>query len=121
MTITQKQLDTLQADIHSWFKDAPFIVALTNHFRTRVNDDRNAPPVDIQELTMVFACAANEWQKIAEIPVGGSVIIRDTGGGLFVCCEMVEDEISFTNRLVATTIIRTEKFRYRRKSSYVDI
>lgn len=80
------------------------------HFGQRINDERNNPPIDIQEVAKLFdKLFVNAGKAIARLPIGFKSVMNDPDTDINVMFKIIET--GGHKVVMLTSIIRKTKFR----------
>jgi len=80
------------------------------HFGRRINDERNNPPIDVQEVAKLFdKMFINAGKAISRLPIGFKSVMNDPDTHINVMFKIVEG--GGHKVLMLTSIIRKSKFR----------
>jgi hypothetical protein len=80
------------------------------HFGQRINDERNNPPIDVNEVAKLFdKLFINAGKSISRLPIGFKSVMNDPDTHINVMFKIVE--AGGHKVVMLTSIIRKSKFR----------
>lgn len=109
--ISPSELDLLEDYVDRLFKELNLDVKFSIHFRERVNDTRNKPPITTDELIDLFKRAYEKaGKKISEMPPKAEAVLQDMRTNLNTPFVIEFDPNKGELYLVLKTIIRKKDF-----------
>jgi hypothetical protein len=109
--ISPSELDLLEDYADKLFKELNLDVKFSIHFRDRVNDTRNKPPITTHELIDLFKRAYEKaGKKISEMPPKAEAVLQDMRTNLNTPFVIEFDPNKGELYLVLKTIIRKKDF-----------
>ena len=109
--ISPSELDLLEDYADRLFKELNLDVKFSIHFRDRVNDTRNKPPITTHELIDLFKRAYEKaGKKISEMPPKAEAVLQDMRTNLNTPFVIEFDPNKGELYLVLKTIIRKKYF-----------
>lgn len=109
--ISPSELDLLEDYADRLFKELNLDVKFSIHFRDRVNDTRNKPPITTHELIDLFKRAYEKaGKKISEMPPKAEAVLQDMRTNLNTPFVIEFDPNKGELYLVLKTIIRKKDF-----------
>ena len=109
--ISPSELDLLEDYADRLFKELNLDVKFSIHFRDRVNDTRNKPPITTHELIDLFKRAYEKaGKKISEMPPKAEAVLQDMRTNLNTPFVIEFDPNKCELYLVLKTIIRKKDF-----------
>ena len=109
--ISPSELDLLEDYADRLFKELNLDVKFSIHFRERVNDTRNKPPITTHELIDLFKRAYEKaGKKISEMPPKAEAVLQDMRTNLNTPFVIEFDPNKGELYLVLKTIIRKKDF-----------
>ncbi|EHJ9990352.1 TPA: hypothetical protein NG570_004550 [Vibrio parahaemolyticus] len=116
MSITQQQINALEAKINTKLSKFNAQFVMTVHFSVdRLNDARNNPPITLEELESIFdSLVDNHITSIVALNDKDTFNIRCSKSHINMPCGVVKESQnngSVTHKNIVITIMRKETFK----------
>ena len=111
MSVTAVDIQQLEQFADRIFANVGIDVEFTNHFKDRVNSERNAKPIVPAELTRLFKQERKRYGKpIAQMGPDSEAVMRDLQTDINVPFALTYDKDNDELDLIAKTIMRKKDF-----------
>lgn len=107
--VTRSNLNQVKKLANQLWKQLGIDIAFTNHFFDRVNDPRNKPEITAEELAELFIKEYHANGKRIENEDDVVVVLQDLFTKINIPVK-IEDRPNDEKRLVAKTVMRTDRF-----------
>ena len=118
--VTQAQLNAVEKYADRLFSVFNIDIEITKHFIDRVNDMRNHPEIDANELANLFAKTFKKHGKnISNMKIGIEAVINDLNSDINVPFVFKYDKRNKEFDVILKTIMRKKNFQTRTKKLHV--
>lgn len=110
--MSSRDLDYVEDFADDMFRNVNIDVEFTRHFIDRVNDSRNNPEIESNELMDLFSKLYKKYgQKLPNFRNGTHAVVRDMNSNLNIPFELYYDKSSKQWELRNMTIMRKKHFK----------
>ena len=110
--IEKSELDELERHLDQLFQDVGIDVEFTKHFHDRVNDERNAKPITIDELANIYNDLFKRHKpKLKTAPDGIEKLIKSLNSHINIPVVFRYDRNSNMIDMIAKTVMRKRNFK----------
>lgn len=118
--VTKSQLDAIEAYADKLFAVYNIDIELTRHFHDRVNDMRNNPDIQANELVDLFkGMFTKHGQKISTMKPGIEAVVTDLNSDINVPFLFKWDKRNKEYDIILKTVMRKKNFQTRTKKYHV--
>ena len=111
-TVTQNQLDDVEAYLDKLFAAVGIDIEFTQHFMDRVNDIRNRKPIEPEEIEDLFAKAYEDrGEEIKNLGANAEAVITDMQSDINVPFVLRYNSSSKKLELISKTVMRKLNFK----------